>query len=249
MNAIAAIWYRDVLRTVRNIGVVISALLIPSIFLASFYGVFAHAAEALGFDYASFLLPAGLLQALIFTAGGSALAFARDAEGGVHDRIKTLPVSTSSIIVGRLLADITRFTWSGAVVVIVALLLGAKLPSDAKNLVLWLLLFYVMTIVVCAAVDALSLSSKHPVSTAMVVQSLTIAVVMFSTAYVPGIVLTGAIGKAAQHMPFSSMLDTARALQAGVEAGRDGWLSIAWLALFGVLAIWGLARNLRRNHG
>ena len=46
----------------------------------------------------------------------------------------------------------------------------------------------------------------------------------------------------AEHNPFTTMVDAARALFVGTPAGNDIWLAIVWsiaIALvFGVLAIW-----------
>lgn len=246
MNAVGALWWRDVLRTVRNRAVMISALTIPSVFLAAFYAMFALPAQGLGLDYATFLLPTGLLQAAIFTAGGSALALARDAEGGVHERIRAMPLATGSIAAGRILADLTRFAWSGGIVALTALALGAR-PAGGWALGAFIALMLVLTASLCAAVDAATLLSSRPVSTAMLFQGLTVLALMFSTAFVPAPALTGAAGNLAKHMPFSPILDTARDLAGGVELHR-GVEGVIWLIIFAAFGAFGLMRALRRHH-
>lgn len=245
MNATIALWRRDVLRTVRNRAVMISAVTIPSLFVAAFYAIFSLPAKELGFDYATFILPSGLLQAGIFTAGGSALAIARDAEGGVHDRIRAMPIPTTSIAAGRLLADVTRFVWSGAIACAVAIALGAR-PSGPLHLLAAFVLLGVLTAVLSAAVDAVVLRSKRPISSAMVFQGVTISLLMFSTAFVPAVALTGAVGKVVIDMPFSPVLDTARDLLVGAPLER-GLEAFGWLAAFGILGVGGLATCLRRH--
>lgn len=106
--AITSVWSRDFKRVIRNKSVLPSIFVIPAIFIAIFYGAFSRATDCFGISYATFLLPTGILQGLIFTAGGSSLAVAQDAEDGIHARIRTMPAPNWSLVAGRLLADLTR---------------------------------------------------------------------------------------------------------------------------------------------
>lgn len=68
-TAILSVWSRDCKRVIRNKAVLPSIFVIPAIFVAIFYGAFSRATENYGITYPTFLLPAGILQGLIFTAG------------------------------------------------------------------------------------------------------------------------------------------------------------------------------------
>lgn len=247
MNAVAAVWRRDVLRTVRNKAVMVSALLIPGLFLLAFHSAFARSADTMGLDYADYLMPTGMLQAIVFTAGGSALAVARDAEEGIHDRLRTTPAPMWAVAAGRLLADLTRMAWSGAIVLILATLLGARVASPGAAAAV-LGLFALVTVIVSAGVDGLCLLARKPTSAALLFQSLVIAILMFSTAFVPADLLPDALSPIIRHVPLSPILDTIRAIAAGEPAGGTGVEAAIWLVALTVIAVAGFTRALSRRN-
>ncbi|APT89843.1 multidrug ABC transporter permease [Corynebacterium sphenisci DSM 44792] len=249
MNAVAAVWRRDVLRTLRNKAVMVSALLIPGLFLLAFHAAFSRSAADLGIDYADYLLPTAMMQAIIFTAGGSALAVARDAEEGIHSRLRTMPAPMWAVAAGRVLADLTRMAWSGGIVLALSLALGARIRGGIGGILVMLLIFALVTAIIAAGVDGLCLLSAKPVSTALLFQSLTIIILMFSTAFVPAEALPDALAPVIRHVPVSPILETIRARMAGDPAGAAGVEAAAWLVALAGAAGWGFVHALsRRSH-
>ncbi|MBV7294445.1 ABC transporter permease [Corynebacterium sp. TAE3-ERU12] len=248
-GAVAAGWRRDTLRVFRNQAVMVSALIIPSLFVCAFYATFSLTAQSIGFNYANFLLPAGMIQATMFTAGGSALAVSLDAENGIHSRILTTQTPTWTIVAARLLADLTRLSWSGGVVIIVAMLLGARFEGGFWRTVALFGLFVVFAIVVSGCIDGACLLTKKPTSTAMLFQGMVLVIIMFSTAFVPAEALPDSIAPVITHVPLSPILDTARALMGDGDLGSTAIEAAAWLAIMTIIAIWGFTHALsRRNH-
>lgn len=242
-------WRRDVNHTLRNQSVMISALFIPSVFFLAFYASFSHSAGAFMDSYADYLLPAGLMQAIIFTAGGSTLSMSQDAEDGFHQRLLSMPSPRWHIVAGRMLADITRTIWSGALVLIVALLCGARFHGGP----LWVVLFFLgaiaISVALCAGCDGLCLMAKNPVSASFTFQGLTIAILMFSTAFVPARALPSWIRDVIEHLPISVLLDTLRGLMAGkLTSDHHPWEALGWLIVLLVCGVWGLSHALKRGH-
>lgn len=248
-GAVAAAWKRDVLRTLRNKAVMVSAVVIPSLFMAIFYASFTKAAKDLGIDYAGFLLPAGVVQAIVFTAGGSSLAVTRDTENGIHSRLRATGAPAWPIVAGRLLADVTRAAWSCSIVTVVALLLGARFEAGPGRIALTIALFVTLTVILSAFIDGACLMSAKPVSASLLFQNLVLVVVMFSTAFVPADALPDRIGPIIRHVPLSPILDTARNLLDGVALGGRGIEALCWLIAMIVIGIWGFITALKgRNH-
>lgn len=246
-GAVTAAWRRDVLRTIRNKGVMVSALIIPSLFLAIFYATFAKGAHDVGVDYAAFLLPAGVVQAIVFTAGGSSLAVTRDAENGIHERIQISRAPAWTIVLGRMLADLTRAAWSCTIVAVVALLLGARFTGGPTRILLAIALFAILTIIFAACIDGACLMSPKPVSASLLFQNLVLVFIMFSTAFVPADVLPSGIGPVIRHVPLSPILDTARNLLAGDPLGARSVEALCWLILMTIIGIWGFTVTLQRR--
>ncbi|MEJ4112858.1 ABC transporter permease [Corynebacterium kroppenstedtii] len=248
-TAILSVWSRDCKRVIRNKAVLPSIFVIPAIFVAIFYGAFSRATENYGITYPTFLLPAGILQGLIFTAGGSALAVAQDAEDGIHARIRTMPAPDWSLVGGRLLADLTRAAISIVPVILLTTLLGARFRGGAVDLLLLVLLTVGMALAISAMCDGLCLLAQHPVSTSLMFQGLTIPIVMLSTAFVPADALPDGVRPVIRHLPLSTMIDTARFLLDGQSPGSTGIEALCWIVVFLVAGIVGfLAAISRKSH-
>jgi ABC-type multidrug transport system permease subunit len=75
-------------------------------------------------------------------------------------------------------------------------------------------------------------------------------VTFVSSAFVPVDSMPGWLQPIAEHNPFSTMVDAARALFVGTPAGNDVWLAVAWslgiIAVFSVLAAWRYRRAVTR---
>ncbi|MDO5701291.1 MAG: ABC transporter permease [Bowdeniella nasicola] len=248
LNAIGAVWSRDLKRIVRNRAAMISSLVIPGLFVLAFYAAFSPSAEAVGFDYPTYLAPSGMLQAIIFTSGGSALAIALDAENGIHDRVRTCPAPMWALALGRVAADVTRMGWSGGVVVLLAIALGVQCDTSPGSLLALVALGLGVTVILCAGVDGLCLLARRPSSAALFFQSLTIALLMFSTAYVPAALLPDWIAPLIRHVPISPILETARSFMAGRGAGEAGGEALIWLVVLSGAAFYGLTTGLSRSH-
>src|SRR3954463_10149074 len=59
-----------------------------------------------GQSYAAFQLPSSLLLAASF--GAAALYLVEDIEGGYFDKLRATPISRSSLVMGRLLAEAVK---------------------------------------------------------------------------------------------------------------------------------------------
>lgn len=246
-TVVAAMWKRDLLRIVRNRGAMISSIIIPSLFLLSFYAAFARSAEHFISNYAEFLMPAGIMQAIIFCAGGSCLPVAEDKENGFYDRLRSLPIGTWTIVAGRLLADVTRIAWSGSITVVVAFLLGARFHGGIGSILLYVLIVVLVTVIFSAAADGLVLLTKHPTSSALTLQGLTILFLMLSSAFVPANTLHGAVRTVIEHLPLTPILESMRALAAHTSPGGDGVEAACWLIALTVVGFWGFTTVLRRS--
>lgn len=247
LNAVVAVAQRDTMRTLRNRAMMTSAIVIPGLFMVAFYATFSKAADAVGVDYASFLFPAGVMQAIVFTAAGSSLPVALDHERGIHARALTTRCPAWAIVAGRLLADLGRMVWSGGIVLVVALLLGVRFEGGPGSIAALVVLFALLTVVFSAAADGLCLLTRTPSSTATTLQGLVLVIIMFSTAFVPADALPDAVAPVIRHVPLSPILETARDLVAGRDLGGTAVEAAVWLVVMAAVAAWGFTTALSRR--
>lgn len=118
---------RNILRTLRLPSVVISTVVFPTILMLVMTAAFKGVVEGFGqLSYANLLVPAIVTTSAAFGSTSSGLALFDDISSGLVHRVATLPVSTGSIFVGRIMADVVRAISSAMILVAVGMLIGYK---------------------------------------------------------------------------------------------------------------------------
>lgn len=92
------------LRSIREVDAVAVSIVMPVIFILLFSFVFGSSISVPGGDYTSYLLSGMLPQGTLFSAGTVAVALAADMREGVIDRFRAMPISRSSVLLGRTIA-------------------------------------------------------------------------------------------------------------------------------------------------
>ena len=78
-------------------------------FLALFAHVFGGSISIPGFDnYDQFLMPGIFSQSLVFGSAFTSIGLAEDLSKGLVDRLRSLPMSRSAVIIGRTVSDLVR---------------------------------------------------------------------------------------------------------------------------------------------
>jgi ABC-2 type transport system permease protein len=144
------IWYRDVIRFVRDRVRMLAALGQPLLYLFVFgTGLAPSMANAAGggFDFRQFMFPGILAMAVLFTAIFSAISIVWDREFGFLKEVMVAPVSRTAVALGKVAGGATVAMFQGVVVLLLAPLIGVALsPGQVVSVVgLMLLLATVMT--------------------------------------------------------------------------------------------------------
>ena len=114
------------LRVLRgNPGRLIYPLMQPVLILVLFVSVMENLAPSVaGSAYRQFLIPGVMIQNVVLTAPVTGLAIVRDADTGLADRFRSLPMSRGAVLVGRSLSDTLVFFAQALVMIGVGYLLG-----------------------------------------------------------------------------------------------------------------------------
>jgi len=128
---------------VRYPAATIPTLFIPLFFLAVNIGqvskTFPSTTPFLrGQGYVAFQLPVSLMFAVATATSG--LALVTEIDLGYFDKLLVAPVARSSIILGRLVADVVRGVATSALVLLAGLALGARIQSGVLGAVVIVLL-------------------------------------------------------------------------------------------------------------
>ena len=202
----------------------------PLMFLTLFVYVFGGAIASSSREYLQFALPGILIQGLAFLPFTTAIALNVDFQRGVIDRFRSLPISRSAVIAGRILADGARIVWSIVIITAFASLLGFRFGGGFAGAVGALVLAAAFGITMC-----------WPMAFTwgfMLILPLTFA----STAFVRVETMPGWLQAFVKANPITSVIDATRGLMlGGLPVAGPVIRSLLWLAaltaLFAPLAI------------
>jgi ABC-2 type transport system permease protein len=225
----------------RNIELLIFAAIQPIMFLVLFVYVFGGSIVIPGFeDYDQFLMPGIFAQTLVFGSAFTGIGLADDLQKGLVDRLRSLPMSRSAVIVGRTVSDLVRNLFTFAVMIAVALAIGFRFTGGAWNAVVAtvLLVLFSYALSWVQAIIGLSVTSVEAANSAGFIWMFPLTFV--SSAFVDPSTMPGWLRAVADANPFTLVTDAARALYNGNPVGNDAWWSLAWsvglIAVFSALA-------------
>jgi ABC-2 type transport system permease protein len=150
LKGMYTIWYRDVIRFLRDRTRIVTSLAQPLLFLFVFGGGLAPAMSGLGggnLNFKQFLFPGILSMAVLFTSIFSAVSIVWDREFGFLKEVMVAPVSRMAVALGKVAGGSTVAMFQGLIVVLLAPVIGIKLTWDQLIVLvgLMLLLAAVMT--------------------------------------------------------------------------------------------------------
>ena len=178
-------WWIELLRERLNL---VFSIAQPAIWLV-FFGAGVERAidtRVIGTDdYISFML-AGIIAFTIVGNGVSgAMPLLWDKETGYLDRLMSMPIARSSVIVSRFVFQVAQQSVQIMLVVAVALILGVRIESGPLGLVVILLAAALLTMSVTAAFSALAYAVPQHGTFFAVVGFISLPLLFMSNAFVP----------------------------------------------------------------
>lgn len=227
----------------RNIELIMFATAQPIMFVLLFNYVFGGAISAPGFDdnYTQFLLPGVFAQTVVFGSVFTSIGLATDMDKGYIDRLRTLPIAQSAVLIGRTLSDFVRNIITFTVMLIVGFLIGFRFDGGWTNglLACGLLLLFSYAFSWIQALVGLSVNSVEAANSAGFIWMFPMTFV--SSAFVPTESMPGWLKTVADANPFTKVTNAARALFSGLPVENNVWISLVWaigiIVVFSFLSI------------
>ncbi len=102
----------------------------PIMFILLFAYVFGSAIDIPGIDYREFLIAGIFAQTVVFGATFTGAGIADDMQKGIIDRFRSLPMSRSSVLIGRTASDVLLNALSVTVMSLTGLLVGWRIRES-----------------------------------------------------------------------------------------------------------------------
>jgi len=225
----------------------IDVTLQPIIFVLLFVYIFGGAISGSTHDYLQYVLPAIMVQTVLFTSLSIGVNLNTDIKKGVFDRFRSLPIGRSAPLIGAVSAEVVRFSTSVIVLMAFGYALGFRIGTDPVSALAGCLL--AIAFALCMSWVAVFLGTWLRESGA--VQGIGF-LVMFpltfgSNMFVPTSSLPGWMQGWVRVNPVTHLTDAIRGLLVGGPvAGPVGWSVLTGaiiLAIFAPLAVWTYRRK------
>ncbi|MEU8313023.1 MULTISPECIES: ABC transporter permease [unclassified Micromonospora] len=121
---------RSLVKTVRTPEQLLDVTLQPIVFVLIFVYLLGGAVAGSQHEYLQLLLPAIMVQTVLFASIATGVSLNTDVEKGVFDRFRSLPIARSAPLVGSVVGDLVRFVVSIVVLLGFGYALGFRVGTD-----------------------------------------------------------------------------------------------------------------------
>ncbi|MDQ3158023.1 MAG: ABC transporter permease [Actinomycetota bacterium] len=139
-RASATVVWRNLIHIKRMPEMLMDVTVQSVMFVLLFAYVFGGSIDVPGSNYKEFLLPGIMVQTMVFSSAVVAMGLTNDLQKGIVDRLKSLPISRSSVLVGRSISSLIHSSIGIAVMGVTGVLIGWRIRDGFVNGILAFLL-------------------------------------------------------------------------------------------------------------
>ncbi len=242
------LFVRSIKKLVRTPILLFFSLLQPIIFLVLFTQLFSSVGSSFsaaggfaGASYLSFATAGIVLQNGFSSALQSGTSIVDDLNSGFLEKELVTPVNRSAIILGRLLSDAFRVVVQSAIILGLALILGAQLATGVLGVVLIFALVAFFGLAWSGISLAIGLRTKSAETVFGIGGFLTFPLLFMSTALVPVSLMPSWMQTVSLFNPISHTVDAVRVL---TLTGFDWAKVLSAFGIIGAIAIVTLGATL-----
>jgi ABC-2 type transport system permease protein len=217
---------RSIRHSTRQLDSLLVTVALPVLLMLMFVYVFGGAIDT-GGDYVNYVVPGIILLCTGFGASTTAVDVASDMTEGIIDRFRSLPIRSSAVLTGHVVASVVRNAFATVLVVGVAYLTGFRPTAGPVE---WMATAGVLLVWVLA-ISWLSVCLGLLANSAEAASGFTFFVLFLpylSSAFVPTDTMPAALRAIADHQPITPTIETVRGFLIGTPVGSNGWLALAW---------------------
>ncbi|WP_433271726.1 ABC transporter permease [Actinosynnema sp. CS-041913] len=236
---------RGLRHSMRSVDALLVSVILPVVTLLLFVYVFGGAISV-GTQYVDYVVPGIILLCAGYGAAGTAVGVNVDMTTGVIDRFRSLPIASSAVLTGHVVASVVRNAVATSLVLVVALLIGFR---PAGGPLAWLgvagvLLLFMVGVSWLGA--CFGMLTKRP-EAAGAFSFVVLFLPYLSSAFVPTDTMPAALRGIADNQPATPIIETLRGLMLGGPVGGNGVLAVLWCTGFAVAGVVGATLLFRRR--
>ena len=133
LTSCALVVRRNLIHIRRMPELLMDVTIQPVMFVLLFAYVFGSSIDVPGSNYREFLVPGIMAQTMVFSSFIVAMGLVSDLEKGFVDRLKSLPIARSSILVGRSLSSLIHSSIGITVMALTGLVIGWRMRNGLAD--------------------------------------------------------------------------------------------------------------------
>jgi len=213
----------------------------PIIFVVLFVYLFGGAVAGSQHAYLQYVLPALMVQTVMFASMTIGVNLNADVKKGVFDRLRSLPIARSAPLIGAVLGDVVRYLISIVVILAFGIAIGFRIQTGPAQAVVACLLLLCFALCLCWISVLFGLLLREPGAVQGVSFLVMFPLTFGSNMFVPVGTLPGWLRGWVDINPVSHVVSAMRGLLVGGPvAGPVLWSvasGVAILAVFFPLAV------------
>ncbi|GCA96604.1 ABC transporter permease [Mycolicibacterium sp. NCC-Tsukiji] len=192
-------------------------------------------------SYAQYVLPAMVVQAMLFGALTTTDRAASEKASGLSARMRTLPISPYAPLMARMAYSLVRGVLALAASLLGAYLFGFRLTTGFGYTAAFVVLALTLTLAVSFGADATGTKSERTEVASQLLMIPQLILVLLSTGLAPVDAFPSWLHGFVQYQPVSQITDTLRGFTTGDIAMGNLGTSLVWcvgmLVVFGAIAV------------
>ncbi|MGO8950414.1 MAG: ABC transporter permease [Ktedonobacterales bacterium] len=225
----------------------ITATLQPIIIVLLFRYLFGGAINIPGTSYINYVMAGAFVEAAVFASANTGVGVANDLQRGLVDRFRSLPMTPSAVLTGRIFADLLRNSFIILVMWGIGLLVGFRPEGTVLAWIAASLLVLLTSFVFSWLSALIGLVIRSPEAVAQSALVWLLPFIFVSSAFVPVNTMPSWLQAFANHQPVSVIMDAVRGLLLNHPDPSEIRLSLIWsaglLVVLIPLAIWAYGRR------
>ena len=239
---VSALTKRNLLAWVGVPAILVFTLVQPTMFVLLFRYVFGGAIPVrVKGGYVNFLMPGIIGQTGAFASFSTAIALSREIQRGSIDRLRSMPIARSAVLLGRLGADAIRLLVTIVVLVGVGYAVGFRFANGWLPALMMIALAEAFGLVFCLIAAFIGLTIKDEEATQSFGLIWLFPLTFVSAAFVQVSSMPGWLQAFANNQPVTIVIKAMRSLALGGPVALHAWQSVVWLVamtvVFGQLAV------------
>ncbi|GAB08310.1 putative multidrug ABC transporter permease protein [Gordonia araii NBRC 100433] len=235
----------------RRPASIIGAIMLPVMFALLFLTIFGRIMDRQGMDFAQYLVPAIIMQAVFFSAMSGSVWAAEDASSGMVSRLRAMPIARSAPVASLIVGETTRGLVGSAILVGIGYAFGFRIDTGLFGVLAMIGLIIAASVAIILPYLVLGYATADPEPAQALGGLFYFPLLLVSTLFVPKRAYPDWLQPIVENQPLSRITQALRAVTtdattlaentgAPVNTTHAVLIALAWcaglIAVFGALA-------------